>query len=232
MRYRWVFFDADGTLFDFDAAQTAALERTWTQAGFEPVPDLLARYQRINMALWEQYEQGLVSQAQLRVERFAGLLAELDHADDGAADHLASTFVTNLSREGRLMDGARELLEELAGACSLAMVTNGIAEVQRGRIDAARVGELFDAIVISGEVGAAKPAAAFFDAAFTACAHPNRDDVIIVGDSLSSDIRGGLDYGVSTCWFNTDGREAAGVVPNHEVGNYNELRDVLGLAGD
>lgn len=232
MRYRWVFFDADGTLFDFDAAQASALGRTWTQAGFEPVPDLLARYQRINMALWEQYEQGLVSQAQLRVERFTGLLADLGHDDDGAADHLARAFVTNLSREGKLLDGARELLNELAGACSLALVTNGIAEVQRGRIDAAGVNDLFEAVVISGEVGAAKPAVAFFDAAFTACAQPEHEDVIIVGDSLSSDIRGGLDYGIATCWFNPNGREATGAVPHHEVDDYDSLRRLLGADGD
>ena len=87
----------DGTLFDFDAAQAAALDRTWTQAGFDPVPDLLRRFRRINMALWEQYEQGLVSQEQLRVERFAGLLADLDH-DGDTSEHLSTAFVANLEQ--------------------------------------------------------------------------------------------------------------------------------------
>lgn len=229
MNYRWVFFDADGTLFDFDAAQAAALDRTWRSLDLDPVVDLLERYQRINLDLWRRYEQGLVSQDHVRMERFAALLENVGESPHRTED-VAQEFTANLSTEGQLFEGAKDLLGDLGSRFSMALVTNGLAEVQRGRIACSGIGHYFNTVIISSEVGAAKPAAEFFDAAFAASGDPDRDEVIIVGDSLSSDIQGGHDYGIATCWFNPDGNEADGEwpVPDHTVGDYGALRRVLG----
>lgn len=226
MRWRWILFDADGTLFDFEAAQVAALERTWRQAGMPELPDLLDRYRRINLDLWDRYERGLIDQDEVRLRRFADVLSELDH-DIARAEPLADSFVANLSREGRLLDGADRLLEDLRGNFSLALVTNGIAEVQRGRLARSGIEHHFQAVTISGEIGTAKPAGAFFDAAFAACGDPDPAEVVIVGDSLTSDIRGGLDYGIATCWFNPEGRASADLRPDFDVADYSQLRQVL-----
>jgi 2-haloacid dehalogenase len=229
MAYRWLLFDADGTLFDFDRAQEEALRECWAAAGLASADDLVSLFRSINGELWGLYERGETTQERLRVERFERLLAAT--AAEGAADDLALGFVDRLARQGTLYDGAAELLTRLAERHVLALVTNGIPEVQRSRIRHSGIEELFSAIVISGEVGVAKPDARFFDAAFESLGHPPRRDVLLIGDSLSSDIEGGRGYGIATCWLNPGGAPAPdGAEPTHQVRRLAELPGLLARA--
>jgi HAD superfamily hydrolase (TIGR01509 family) len=111
-----------------------------------------------------------------------------------------------LGTAGGLVEGARELLDDLHGDVRLGLITNGYSEVQRPRLTHFDLSHYFEAVVVSSEIGHAKPSAAFFDHAFTALGSPDPATVLVVGDSLSSDIAGGRNAGTVTCWFNPAGK--------------------------
>lgn len=227
MPYRWILFDADGTLFDFDGAQEAALRECWSAAGHPGRDGLVTLFRKINGALWRLYESGGTSQERLRVERFERLLQAT--GTDGDAARLADSFVVRLARHGTLYDGAAALLDALAQRHTLALVTNGIPEVQRARVALSGVGGLFASIVISGEIGVAKPDEGFFAAVFESLGDPPRSEVLIVGDSLSSDIEGGRRAGIATCWLNRTGRapDPGAPAPTHELRTLEDLPALL-----
>lgn len=205
--YAWILFDLDGTLFDYEHAELVALDETFRSLGLEPSDELVERYRRINGSLWRDYEQRAVSQAELRVERFLRFL--LETSVPASAHKVAELYQDRLGRQTRFLPGAEQLLDELDGSHRLALITNGIASVQRPRLALSGLDRRFEVVVISEEVGAAKPAPEIFDAAFAAMEQPAKDDVLMVGDSLSSDIDGAAAYGLDTCWFNPAGRPAA-----------------------
>ncbi len=226
-RYRWLLFDADGTLFDYDTAEAAALDATWRELGLPPTAGLVDAYRRINAGLWRVYEAGGITQKDLQIERFVRLLGELD----GSADptRLSRSYLVHLARQTFLLDGARELLEWVRGRFRLALITNGIPEVQRPRIKRSGFDRLFPVVVISGEEGVAKPAPEIFDVALQRMGGPAREEILLIGDSLSSDIRGGVDYGIDTCWFNPAGEDLSeGPEPRYEIRRLAELREIVG----
>jgi YjjG family noncanonical pyrimidine nucleotidase len=199
-RYTWLLFDADGTLFDYDKAEMQALRQTFEQFGHAYQTEYLALYRPINQKLWVELEQGTITQAALQVRRFELLLQSLGIQGDGSA--FGTCYLQNLAGAWALMDGAEEMIRALHPAYRLMIVTNGLKDVQRPRLNASPIGKYFDDVVISEEVGAAKPSRAFFDVAFARMGNPPKREVLLIGDSLSADIRGGIDYGIDTCWFN------------------------------
>ena len=226
-RYRWLLFDADGTLFDYDTAEAAAVTATWEELGLEVPEGLVAAYRRINAELWRVYEAGGVTQEELKVERFARLLGELDGGVDPAV--LSDRYLVTLSRQTFLLDGARELLEWARQRFRLALITNGIPEVQRPRFRRAGFDRLFPVVVISGEEGVAKPAPKIFAVALERMGGPALEEILLIGDSLSSDVRGGVDFGIDTCWYNPAGLELGeGPEPRYEIGRLAELREIVG----
>lgn len=229
-RYDWILFDADGTLFDYDRTEAAALAATWDESGLAGAAGITAGYRRINAELWQAYEAGEVEQAELQVERFRRLAAELG---DAAADpeRLSRLYLRHLGRQTVLLDGARELLAALAADYRLALITNGIPDVQRPRIRRSGLEPLFPVVVISGEVGVAKPAPEIFALALERMGGPPRSTVLMVGDSLSSDILGGIGFGLDTCWYNPAGLPLDGApAPTYEISRLSELATVLGPA--
>jgi HAD superfamily hydrolase (TIGR01549 family) len=139
---------------------------------------------------------------------------------------LAEAFLIGMGQHGELYPGAREVLAALADRADLALglVTNGLAEVQRARIARLELDAYFDAVVVSSEVGVAKPAPAIFDVAFAQLADPPRASAVMVGDSLTSDLRGGRAAGIATCWFNPHGKPAADrALIDHEIAALTEL---------
>lgn len=204
MKYRWIMFDADGTLYDFDGAQRYAFAETLGAFGISASPEIEAIYSRINSALFHQMEEGLVTSKFLRVERFRRLFHELGvHAD---ADQCSREYLGYLAKGSRLLPGVSDVILHLHTQYRLMIITNGISEVQRSRIAASPIHHCFEFLVISDEVGIAKPAPGIFDAAFKQMGGPEKKSVLIVGDSLSSDIAGGTAYGIDTCWYNPEGK--------------------------
>ena len=200
MRYSTFLIDLDHTLFDTDASEVAAFDETMRAAGIAEPDRYLEDYQRINLALWAEVERGERATSEVRTLRLERLVSEFSIPADPL--QLADDFVAALGTNGDLYDGAREVLEELSENASLAMVTNGLGEVQRVRIERLGLDDFFDAIVISAEVGAAKPGKEIFEITFDALGSPELDTAVMVGDNLSSDIEGGIGYGIATCWYN------------------------------
>jgi len=225
MRYETILLDLDHTLFDSDTSEQTAFAQALLTAGVvEPMRYFMA-YQTINLKLWAAVERGEVLQQQVRTDRFELLLAQENIDADPL--QLADDFVAGLGANGSLYDGAREVLECLSRQASLALVTNGLGEVQRARVDRLGIGEHFDAIIISAEVGAAKPGTEIFDIVFEALDFPSKESALMVGDSLSSDMQGGANYGIATCWYNPNGQSVPR--PDQVAHQISDLTELLGV---
>jgi len=231
--YELLLLDADETLFDFKRAEAFALEGAFTERGLVATPETVARYDAINKEIWRRLERGEIDQATLKVERFALLFAGLGGSLD-AAD-FSELYLEWLGRGSFLLPGAEELCAHLAAKYRLAIVTNGIAKVQRLRFEASPIRRHFGAIVISEEVGAAKPQPAIFARACEAMGVSDKSKVLMIGDSLTSDIAGGAAFGVDTCWLSPNhatvggGAQAMaqGLAPTYVVRDLAELRALL-----
>lgn len=202
MRYTALLLDLDHTLLDSDASEQLAFERAMAGAGVADPGGYFPAYDAINRALWARVERGEIRATDVRAQRFAQLIAAT--GIDASPDGLADAYASGLGACGELYPGVREVLEALDAepSVSLALVTNGLSEVQRVRIDRLGLGRYFDAIAISSELGIAKPAAAIFEFALAALGGPARTAALMVGDSLTSDIQGGRNAGIATCWYN------------------------------
>lgn len=215
-------FDFDHTLFDSDASEAAAFVHALLAVGVGAPDSHFETYKSINGALWSRVEAGEITPAEVHSTRFDQLAAQLGIERHAGA--MANAFVGAMGANGDLYHGARSLLESLSATVSLAMVTNALSAVQRARIDRLEIGDYFDAVVISEEVGVSKPGTAIFDIVFDQLGYPDRETVLMVGDSLTSDMRGGSNYGLDTCWYNPYGR-SAGPSDNitHEVASLGSL---------
>lgn len=226
MRYSIFLLDLDHTLFDTDASEAAAFEQTMLAAGVPDANRYMSAYQAINLELWATVERGEISPNVIRAGRFERLVAE--QGIDADPLQMADDFVAGLGAYGELYDGAYEVLQHLSENASLAMVTNGLGEVQRTRIERLGLGSYFDAVAISAELGVAKPANGIFDYVFQSLGHPAKESAVMVGDNLSADIRGGVNYGIATCWYNPNGRAPNGTDhSDHEIDDLKALRCLL-----
>jgi 2-haloacid dehalogenase len=226
-RYRWLLFDADDTLFDFAAAEARALEEAFRLAGMECEPGWLAVYRDVNGRAWRALEAGHVTAARLRVMRFEDLFADLGLGLDPVA--FSGAYLRCLGQQTQLVDGALDVVRALAPSHRIAVITNGLAEVQRPRLRRSAIAPWVEHLVISEEVGAAKPDPAIFAAAFERLGGPAHDEVLMIGDSLSSDIAGGAAFAIDTCWFNPLAKPAGdGPVPTFEIRRLAELPGIVG----
>lgn len=227
MKYELILFDADGTLFDYDKAERRALEKACRRHGLEYNEQVLERYRKINSALWRQLEEGLLTSAEIRVERFRSLLSELD-SDFASASGLAQDYLSYLAEGAYLIEGAEETCRHLATNYRLAILTNGIREVQTARFQASPLVPYINRLIISEEVGFSKPHPKIFEYAMNVLGHRCRATTMIVGDSLTSDMRGGIDYGIATCWYNPHGRENdMGFEVDYDIRSLGQLTRIL-----
>ena len=200
MNYKWLLFDLDGTLFDYDKAESMALQKAFKEFNHNYDTVYNEAYIEINKLLWTDFEQGKITSQKLRVKRFEILFSKLNIKYDPVL--FSDCYLKALSGESHLIEGAEVVLNFLFEKVGLVLITNGIKEVQWSRLKNSIISKYFSGVIISEEVGAAKPDKLIFDSAFEKTNHPLKKDVLIIGDSLSSDIKGGNDYGIDTCWFN------------------------------
>ena len=221
-----ILLDLDNTLLDFNTAERTALSRALTELGIPFDASLLARYHEINIRHWELLEDGLLTREQVLVQRFRALFDERGIQADAFETQL---LYERLLAEGHwFMPGAEELLETLDGKYRLFICSNGAAAVQDGRIRSAGIAPYFEQIFISEHMGCNKPERAFFELCFARIPGFRRDRTMIVGDSLSSDIRGGGNAGLLSCWYNPGGNENGGPVrPDYEIRALCELPPLL-----
>jgi 2-haloacid dehalogenase len=224
--YSWLWFDADGTLFDYNRAEAAALRNTFHSLTLPFEDSYLDVYRKINHGLWQALERQEITQAVLRYRRFELLMEALQVS--GSPEQMSSAYVEQLSICSELMEGAYEVLQALHEKSQIAIVTNGLQAVQRGRLENSTIKNFISELIISEEIGAAKPGRAFFEAAFARCGHPAKSEVLIIGDSLTSDIQGGVDYGIDTCWYNPTGEmQPEGLSITYEIRQLRALLDVV-----
>ncbi|MGA9276748.1 YjjG family noncanonical pyrimidine nucleotidase [Ilumatobacter sp.] len=227
MNYPTVLFDLDHTLFDTHASEAAAFEATMRSIAVDPTPEVFAAYDRLNQALWRRVERGELDPNDVKMIRFVQLLDEL--GIDGDARAIAESFVTGLAEHGDLYAGAGELLAELGATCRLALITNGIGSVQRGRLRRLGLQSSFEVVSISGELGMTKPGREIFDHTLRAMEIDDRGGVVMIGDSLASDIRGGVNSGIDTIWFNPRSQtNTSEIAPTHEVSSLEDLAVLIG----
>lgn len=204
MSYSWLLFDADDTLFDYPLAEGKALHSAFEHFGQVYRSEYLRIYQIFNRQVWAEFERGETTAPELRLKRFRLLFNEIDIPLDPA--DFSQRYLENLAHASDLFPGTTDVLEALSGRYHIALVTNGLKEVQHSRLERSAIRPFIEKIFISEELGAAKPHTGFFEAVFQAIGQPAKKEVLIIGDSLTSDIQGGIAYGIDTCWFNPAGR--------------------------
>jgi len=221
-----IFLDLDDTILDFHQAEKLALSRTLRQFGVEPAPEVLDRYHVLNRQQWELLEEGKLTRSQVLTRRFDLLFAELGL--NCSSREVCDVYEVFLSQGHFFMPGALELLQTLAPRYDLYLASNGAAMVQRGRLDSAGIRPYFKDFFISEEMEADKPSPAYFQAAFDAIPGFSRETALMVGDSLTSDIRGGRDAGLRTCWYNPGGLPPRpDIVPDYTIHNLAQLPALL-----
>jgi 2-haloacid dehalogenase len=226
MKYSTILFDLDGTLFDYDAAETQALINIFNDFDLPFFNSNIETYRKLNAILWLQFEQGLITQDVIKVLRFKQLGEALKLDFD--AEKFGYRYLEHLSEGTQLIDGAAELIKFLSQRTDLVLITNGLSIVQRPRIKNSGLDKYFEEIIISEEVGSAKPDAKMFDIAFERLDFPDKKKTLIVGDSLTSDIAGGSNYGIDTCWFNPAGTAGdVNIRCTYTIKTLNELRDII-----
>lgn len=226
-KYKNLFFDADDTILDFRRSATMALRQTLQEHQLPVTAESIEIYHRINQDVWQAFEQKEISAPELRLLRFERFLEAIgEYREPGV---LSRRYLQLLSQSSLFIQGAVEALNVLkARGFRLLLITNGLKEVQRPRFAKARMEQWFDAIIISDEIGVAKPDKRFFDLAFSQAGFPEKTESLVVGDSLQSDIQGGNNYGVDTCWFNPGERENfSGLRPKFEISNYAQLLELV-----
>ena len=196
----YLFLDLDDTILDFHRAERVAITRTLRDFGLEPTEEVLSRYHEINRWHWHQLELKKMTRQQVLEGRFRMLFHELGVDVDPAA--VTTAYADNLSQGHWFLPGAEEALEILHGKYRLFCASNGTASVQKGRMTSANLYRFFEQVFISQDLGHNKPAQAYFDACFARIPGFDPERAMIVGDSLTSDIRGGNNAGIRTCWVN------------------------------
>lgn len=222
MRYQWILFDADETLFHFDAFRGLQLMFSRQQYVFDA--DDFEYYQSINLPLWQQYQQGEISAEQLQNNRFVPWADKLNTS----ALALNSAFMQSMADICTPLPGAVELITALKGRVKMGIITNGFTELQQIRLQRTGFAEVFSPLVISEQVGVSKPHIGIFNHAFALMGHPAKSDILMVGDNPHADIQGGINAGIDTCWLNRHGaKRPEGIIPHHEVGSLQQLQHWL-----
>jgi 2-haloacid dehalogenase len=223
MKHKLFLFDLDDTLLDFKASEKLSFVRAMQELGFrEGVDALFAQYQAINVALWRSFETGAVTKDFLKVERFRKTFSanglELD------AEAASRLYLESLSETVVLIDGARQICEQLAAIGEVGIITNGVEHIQNRRIASSGLRDHISFVSTSEACGHAKPDIRFFEYAAKMARSFARHETIIVGDRLDADILGANRFGIESCWFNP-GRLAneSQATPTYEVARLHDI---------
>lgn len=222
----FVLLDVDDTILDFRKAEAVALSKALAERKIEPTPAIIERYSQINKSQWELLEEGRLTREQVLLRRFELLFEELGL--DLSPERMRDRYEHYLAVGHYFMPGAPELLWELYGKYALYIVSNGTASVQAGRLASAGIENFFEGIFISQEIGCNKPEQAFFERCFARIANFDPRRAMIVGDSLTSDIRGGRNAGILSCWYNPRGSAPRqDIRPDYEIQSLAQLPALL-----
>ena len=223
MKYTFYLFDADDTLFHFDMAEEYAFKKVFADAGLLYSDEKLQLYRSINKSLWLKFEKEEITKEELQYRRFGELFAELQI--DWDASKMNDAYVRALGAGSYLIDGAEEVCRMLTEAGKrLYIVTNGVAVTQKMRIRNSDINKYISDLFVSEDAGFQKPRKEYFDYVFSRIPGLDPSKTLIVGDSLESDIRGGIQAGIDTCWYNNEGKpNATALAPTYEIKRLTEI---------
>jgi len=225
--YDWLLFDLDNTILDFTASSEIAFHALMAELGYSSDHHDFTVYRQINRDVWEEMEAGLINHEQLKVKRWSVYFAERQ-IDYDPLD--ANNFYFECIKISPVyVEYAQELLEECKDHFRMGIITNGLSEVQRPRIEKIGLKVYFEHIVISDELGIAKPHYDYFDHCHNLIEKPEKERVLVIGDTAQSDIKGGKEFGYDTCWYNPHYQSAKKVVTDFQIRRLEELRSILGM---
>ncbi|MFB6429465.1 YjjG family noncanonical pyrimidine nucleotidase [Bacillus thuringiensis] len=225
-KYKTLLFDVDDTLLDFQKAEKMALRVLFEEKGIPLTDEIEARYKKINKGLWDAFEKGELSRKEVINTRFSLLFQEYGEEVDGIL--LENNYRNYLEEGNQLMQGAFEFINQIQGEYELYIVTNGVSKTQDKRLRNAGLHSLFKDVFVSEDTGFQKPMKEYFDYVFERIPNFAPEEGLIIGDSLSADIKGGYVAGIDTCWFNPERKlNDSGIIPTYEVHNFEELEALL-----
>lgn len=224
--FEYLFLDLDDTILDFQKAEALALSKTLRSFGLEPTEGVLKRYNLINKAHWEALERKELTREQVLVGRFQVLFGEMGITVEPVS--VARDYENNLSIGHYFLPGAEEAVERLSKKYQLYLASNGTAKVQAGRLKSANISRFFKEVFVSQELGANKPSPEYFEKCFARIPGFDKSKAIIVGDSLTSDILGGQNAGIATCWVNPHHKaRREDIRVDYEIEALSQLEDLL-----
>lgn len=221
-----ILFDMDDTLLDFRLAEKTALTKTLQHLNIEPKKEILARYSELNLDQWKLLEQKKLTLDEVKVQRYKLLFEEFNIKI--SAEYATQYYERCLAKGHFFIDGAEKLLSDLFPSYRLYLASNGSVAVQKSRIKSAGIEKYFDNIFISEQVGFEKPCLNFFEYCFSKISNFNKNETLIIGDSLSSDIAGGNKAGITTVWFNKNGLEnLSDTTADYEISSLSDFASLL-----
>ena len=227
MAYRFLLFDLDHTLLDFESAEETALTQMLEDMNFPDVQAFKDYYKPMNQGLWKDLEQKKISKKDLINSRFAIAFAHFGRDVDG--EEMALRYQDYISQQGQTFPGAEDLLAKLVErGYQIYGATNGVTAIQQGRLKQSAITPYFKEIFISEQLGTQKPEVAFYEKIGNLIPGFAKEQALMIGDSLTADIAGGNASGIDTVWYNPDRKENTSlVVPTYTVSNYQEIADLL-----
>ena len=225
-RFDTVLLDADDTVYDFKLAEKTAVSRTFEAFGVDPTDETVSLYSKINLSCWKALERGELSRDDLKPTRFR-MLFERVGAQPADFEAVNAMYETNLSRCAFLLDGALDFVKKLSGYCGIYLATNGLTVPQTGRFDRAAIKPYVDGIYISEQIGVSKPDKGYFDYIFKDLGITDKSRVIMLGDSLTSDMLGGRNAGITTCHYLAGSAPTGSKLCDYEISGYDEFFDIL-----
>ena len=201
-----ILWDVDSTLLDFGAAERAAIRKLFSEFGLgECTDEMLRRYSEINVSFWRRLERNEISRAEVLKGRFVQFFGEYG-IDTSIVEEFDDLYQLRLGDTIVIRDDCLNILRALKSKVGQYVVSNGTVAAQTKKLSRSGIGELVDGIFLSEELGVGKPNAGFFLKVFEKIQPEDLSEVLIVGDSLTSDIQGGMNAGIRTCWYDPDGR--------------------------
>ena len=225
MKYTTLYFDLDNTLLDFSASEKAAISKLLSAYGIEPKPEYASTYSKINKTVWGRFERGEIAREEIFESRFIEFTETIGVKVDTAK--MSNDYFSFLAEGHDVLPGAKEVLEYLKGkGYTVCATTNGVSKTQHKRIAESGLEKYFDYLFISEDTGHKKPEKAYFDYVLDNTPEKDKRRILVIGDSQSSDILGGINAGIDTCWLNAAG-ETAIYASTYEIGNISQLKNIL-----
>ena len=226
MNKKILLIDLDNTLIDFNECARHSIINAFDELGFTYTEKVFETFICENVKIWKRLEKGEITKPQLRANRWNIILGKLGIDFDGTV--IEEMFENGVARGAYPVEGAYDLLDYLYGKYQMYIVSNGFRFVQESRLKIGDFEKYFDGVFVSEDIGIPKPAKEFFDYCFEKLNNPSKSEILLIGDSISADITGGINYGLDTIWFNKNNEPLPeNIAPTYTVRNLEEIKNIL-----